>query len=464
MSREIARTLTIAQSQAKTYLTAQTSNITLNGASWGVHCVILSSKNAWGYATVNDAGKNILFPNATAKAVAIESHMNIGKSLTVGAGQGFASVKIGTTWEWSFETERTSSVTGKVVNYEKTYFPSPIPRSTDISLNIRSSSNGYDILLGTEAYSEDIWIRLYFVQYDFSASAGTGIASATVDKSTGFDGDPITFTASVQSGYTWDGWYNGATKVSANQTYTHTVNGADLSLTAKAVPSTKRVTTKYNGTTIATENVVPPVAVSYNGAQIASIADGAAKILSCGGKLMSGNVVVGGKTLQCKDKIMSGDVLVIVGADINILASKTWSLSGVTLTDGVFSFATGATAMAQASLTKPIANHLYYGRVDERRMPECTNIADGRFEYFAGDGENRNMIFSSFAETPNDGEWHTKSRILSMSDPVDASYIMRNFVVSANGLCYRKNPVLVDLTALFGAGHEPDIAWCDANL
>lgn len=132
-----------------------------------------------------------------------------------------------------------------------------------------------------------------FTRYDFSASAGMGIESATATAN-GYDGDPITFSASLQSGYDFDGWYNGGTKVSSSLTYNYTVNGTDLSLEARAVPATKTVTVTYDGMQIMSQSFIPPMTVSYNGTQIASIGSGQTKILQCDGKIMIDDVVITG--------------------------------------------------------------------------------------------------------------------------------------------------------------------------
>ena len=154
-------------------------------------------------------------------------------------------------------------------------------------------------------------ITLYFTRYDFAANGSTGV-TASVDRPTGYDGDTIIFTATVQNGYAFDGWYDGASKVSGDLVYQHTVSGGDLSLTAKAVPTTKTITIQYNGTMIATETGVPPFAIAYNGETIASVGSGETKTLQCGGKVMRGNVTVGGKTLTCDGKVMNGNIAVSV--------------------------------------------------------------------------------------------------------------------------------------------------------
>lgn len=84
-------------------------------------------------------------------------------------------------------------------------------------------------------------ITLYFNRYSCAANAaGNGIASATVSDAEPWDGDNVTFTATLAAGAAFDGWYSDAActqRVSTSLSYTTTA--ADLTLYAKA---TKDVT------------------------------------------------------------------------------------------------------------------------------------------------------------------------------------------------------------------------------
>ena len=70
-------------------------------------------------------------------------------------------------------------------------------------------------------------------------TTGNGIASAAVSDAVPWDGDSVTFTATLKSGATFDGWYSDAActqLVSTSLTYTATA--ADLTLYAKATRDT----------------------------------------------------------------------------------------------------------------------------------------------------------------------------------------------------------------------------------
>lgn len=307
MSSTQSRTLSINYNNCTTYITA--------GGDAKVHIEILGHENILaltylesstsGYGNLTDSAKNVLFPNVTAHPIKM-SYSYTHNSV------------------WCSSATTGISVDGtSIVSYSSTNDKILVAGDSEISavLNSKKSSaihldlaRGRKSLsyMGMSADGKTIDITLFFTRYDFSAVAGTGVTSASVSSSTGYDGDTITFTASLQSGYTFDGWYNGSTKVSSSQTYAHTVAGADMALTAKAIASTKTVTTKYGATTIATEQRMPPVAVSYGSTQIVSVASGQTKTLNCLNNLMSSNLTVGGKTLLCANQIMNGDIIVSV--------------------------------------------------------------------------------------------------------------------------------------------------------
>lgn len=138
-----------------------------------------------------------------------------------------------------------------------------------------------------------------------------------------------------------------------------------------------------------------------------------------------------------------------------------WSLSGVTVADEVFTFPSGITAMSTCSMPVPTAGHKYYGRV-MYKSPAGYTCGDGRFEYFYTDGQN--IVFTTAAGVSTNDTWVLKSSIQSFSSVTATSFNMRNFTVNGTADCYRKEPMVIDLTEAFGAGNEPTVEWCDANI
>ncbi|MDR0833390.1 MAG: leucine-rich repeat protein [Candidatus Symbiothrix sp.] len=87
-------------------------------------------------------------------------------------------------------------------------------------------------------------------QYTITAQSGTGISSTT-GSGTYNSGTTAIVGCTVQSGYTFDGWYEGSTKVSSNQSYGFTVTAA-RTLQARAIqnPPTQYIITTQSGTGI----------------------------------------------------------------------------------------------------------------------------------------------------------------------------------------------------------------------
>lgn len=151
-------------------------------------------------------------------------------------------------------------------------------------------------------------------------------------------------------------------------------------------------------------------------------------------------------------------------------SSDSWDLQDVTVEQNdtygaVFAFGTGTTAMAYCPLGPVSPGHLYYGRVMYWTEAGFES-GDGRFEFYYTDGDNGTMVFSQAISATADGAAHTDSAILAVAEDVSggANWNLRNFVVDATKTLYRTQPILIDLTAMFGQGEEPTKEWCDANI
>lgn len=146
----------------------------------------------------------------------------------------------------------------------------------------------------------------------------------------------------------------------------------------------------------------------------------------------------------------------------NLLSTSSMTISGCTLSGGVFTFPATVFCMINQNLPTPVVGHKYYGRVDQL-VPPNTSFADGRFEYYRTDaGGTGNVVFASFFDAAQDNQWHSYSSIQQFTGLYDTSgYILRSFVVSGTNTVYRRNHLIIDLTEAFGAGNEPSKDWCD---
>lgn len=152
-------------------------------------------------------------------------------AVTLTAGTDIDSVSGGGNYDYNSSVTVTA-VLGSVPGY--TYaFDGWYDGGTKVS-----SSLSYTFTMGTSAVSLTAVGGKTPNDYTLSLTAGDYIDSVSGGGTKTF-GDTVTVDAvlGTQSGYTitFDGWYNGATKVSSSQSYTFTYNTADdISLIAKA--------------------------------------------------------------------------------------------------------------------------------------------------------------------------------------------------------------------------------------
>lgn len=127
-------------------------------------------------------------------------------------------------------------------------------------------------------------------------------------------------------------------------------------------------------------------------------------------------------------------------------------------------FPVGTTYVANIEIERPIVGHKYYGRRYIKSNGNNTP-ADCRFEVWGADGANMNWVYAwNQGNHPN---WEFGSEIheiASVDYPETDRTIIRCFNVSTTADTWVDDLLLVDLTAMFGAGNEPSKEWCDDNL
>ena len=223
MSTEVTRNLYIDYDNAKTYLTAHGVSLRINIAGTKVAVRHYMNGAKTGYATINSAGMDVLFPSDTA----IPHKLDLGSHI----GQLISNRK---NWvEFRIDGTALERFPGDTGAFTRTYTNETVSafRKNGTFMGYHNAPNTVN---GTSYRYLDL--TLYFTQYSCSANvAGNGIQSVSVSDSAPYDGDTVTFTANIKAGATWHGWYSDAActqLVSADQTYT--TAAADLTLYAKA--------------------------------------------------------------------------------------------------------------------------------------------------------------------------------------------------------------------------------------
>ena len=225
MATVTGRTLKFEYANAADYLTA--NNIYVKDVFVGSE-VALKSQSKDGYAILNDAAKAVLFPNATAHPVKADSEIACGASVS-GKNQ-YVQLQFAAT------TVQKTLCEGSAGNVEAvTGLTDSVITSATSATEIRYHMHINNLFIAAAA--KYMTLTLYFNQYTFTAhTSGNGVSSATVSNSTPFEGDSVTFTATLADGATWGGWYSDAACtqfVSTAQSYTVTA-GADTVLYAYA--------------------------------------------------------------------------------------------------------------------------------------------------------------------------------------------------------------------------------------
>ena len=231
--------LYINNDNVKQYFT--TSGGALNGAAIGGKYITMRTSSTTATFTMNDAGRDVLFPSAAAIAHKVDvwaqtiSSLNNSKNtinVAIAGQNAIATERIHTSL-----TEHTGSVSGSFT------------KSNTSAVYVVKIANGFHA-----AGVRDTSITAYFTQYSCAASkAGNGVKNVSVSNAAPYAGETVTFSAELYNGANFDGWYSDESctqLVSSNLTYSTTA-AADLTLYAKATIDA----VIYNCSAVAGENI-----------------------------------------------------------------------------------------------------------------------------------------------------------------------------------------------------------------
>ena len=239
MATEKSFQLYINEDNVKQYFSA--SGGALNGAAIGGKYITMRTSSTTATFTMKDAGRDVLFPSAAAKAHKIDvwaqtiSTLNSSKNtinVAIAGQNAIATERIRTSL-----TEHTGSVSGSFT------------KSNTSAIYVIKIANGFHA-----AGVRDTSITAYFTQYSCAANkVGNGVKSVSVSNAEPYEGETVTFSAELNIGASFNGWYSDEActqLMSSNLTYSTTA-AADLTLYAKATITA----TVYNCSAVAGENV-----------------------------------------------------------------------------------------------------------------------------------------------------------------------------------------------------------------
>ena len=221
MAIEKSFQLYINEDNVKHYFT--TSGGALNGASIGGKYITMRTSSTTARFTMNDAGRDVLFPSAAAIAHKVDvwaqtiASLNNSKNtinVAIAGQNAITTERIHTSL-----TEHTGSVSGSFT------------KSNTSAVYVVKIANGFHA-----AGVRDTSITAYFTQYSCAASkAGNGVKNVSVSNTAPYAGETVTFSARLYNGANFEGWYSDeACTQLVSSSLTYSTTAADLALYAKA--------------------------------------------------------------------------------------------------------------------------------------------------------------------------------------------------------------------------------------
>ena len=238
MATEKSFQLYINEDNVKQYFSA--SGGALNGAAINGKYITMRTSSTTAKFTMNDAGRDVLFPSAAAIAHKVDvwaqsiSTLNSSKNtinVAIAGQNAITTERIRTSL-----TEHTGSVSGSFT------------KSSTSAVYVVKIANGFHA-----AGVRDTSITAYFTQYSCAANkVGNGVKSVSVSNAEPYEGETVTFSAELYNGANFDGWYsNESCTQFISSSLTYSTTAADLTLYAKATINAN----VYNCAAVAGENI-----------------------------------------------------------------------------------------------------------------------------------------------------------------------------------------------------------------
>ena len=235
MPTKVKRTLLVTnKDNAKTYLEAD--GLSLGITSFGNYILarlyMNGSKN--GYAILNEKSRSILYPND--KAHPVEADANFFTSVLTDNKNCYVSLLFDDS-QVASEVPTSKGVYTDVKGLKDEAILQSSKNSV-IRFHLHANNTVNAVTL------QKIDLSLYFIQYACVAKSVSSNVTATVDKVEAYDGDIVTFTATVADGETFEGWYSDVActnLVSTDRIYSVSPI-SDLTLYAKDTHDTKLFT------------------------------------------------------------------------------------------------------------------------------------------------------------------------------------------------------------------------------
>lgn len=236
MATVVQKTLLLEEASIKQYCSAD--GLSLSAGGYAIRKWLNGSTS--GYATLNSAAKEVLYPSTTAHPFKADSEIRGSRS----AGSMTVNLEFAGT---IVDSESFTSTSLKTVTKTDISDAAVMgsTRDTEIRWNVKGKN-------GDAQRIAHVKITLYFNQYNAQALIGNGangVQSVSVSNTTPCYGDTITFGVKLVQGATFNGWYSDSacTQLVSTDTNYSIAPTADVTLYAKATTDA----TLYNVSAVA---------------------------------------------------------------------------------------------------------------------------------------------------------------------------------------------------------------------
>ena len=238
MATEKSFQLYINKNNVEHYFTA--SGGVLNGAQISTKYITMRTSSTTARFTMNDAGRDVLFPSEAAIAHKVDvwaqaiATLNSNKNtinVAIAGQNAITTERIHTSL-----TEYTGSVSGSFT------------KSNTSAVYVIKILNVFHA-----AGVRDTSITAYFTQYSCAVNkSGNGVKNVSVSNAEPYEGETVTFSAELYNGANFYGWYSDeACTQLVSSSLTYSTTAADLTLYAKAIIDADI----YNCSAVAGENI-----------------------------------------------------------------------------------------------------------------------------------------------------------------------------------------------------------------
>jgi hypothetical protein len=170
---------------------------------------------------------------------------------------------------------------------------------------------------------------------------------------------------------------------------------------------------------------------------------------------------VGGDTITAINLVTNGNFP--MGTTMSTVTGCTYTVANNTLTIT----GNGSNQFTIARMNTSIAGSSVSGKKFYMRTNVRTTNALGKTVWFELDGINGGTEVNIAQSNPAQNIWYTTSGIVTANSNYSGNIMFvfysmyTNSSEANNAVIEFRNAVCIDLTALFGAGNEPDKIWCD---